>query len=80
MFLGLLLATLIHALLEIPTLAYITNNLEVHGQGYLWQNWKMIHGVVGAGLWFGGLIFGFWAGKKWWQILYVEKRYGKPRF
>jgi hypothetical protein len=79
-FLGLLLATLLHALIEIPALKLITENYEQYGDGYIWQHWRIIHDVVGACLWLGGALGGYYAGKKWWQILYIEKRYGTPRF
>jgi amino acid permease len=79
-FLGLAVSTLIHALIELPTLNLITGDFETYADSYLWRNWKMIHGVGGVLLWLAGAISGYLCGVKWWQILYVEKRYGTPRF
>ena len=78
--LGLIVATLLHALIELPTLSLITGNFEKYGNSYVWQNWRMIHGIGGAVLWLAGLVGGYWCGVKGWQILYVEKRYGTPRW
>lgn len=80
MVLGLLLATLVHAAIEIPTLRIMTGDMAQYGDGFVWRNWKMIHGVAGNALWFGGAMFGLLLGRKWWRILYVEKRYGEPRW
>lgn len=79
-FLGLLVATVLHALIELPTLSLITGNFEKYGESYLWQHWREIHGIGGAILWLSGAALGYWCGVKWWQILYVEKRYGTPRW
>lgn len=80
MVLGLLLGTLAHAGLEIPALALVTNDFERYGDSFFWRHWGLIHGWGGIVLWAIGLILGFVAGRKFWQILYVEKRYGAPRW
>lgn len=79
-FLGLLLSTLIHAVVEILILNTITGNLTQYGDSFLWQNWELIHQIGSLGLWLAGFVGGAVAGFSFWQILYVEERYGKPRF
>lgn len=79
-FLGLLLSFLVHAALEIPILSLVMGNYETYGDSYVWRNWSMIHAVGGKSLSLAGVIFGFFMGRTCWQILYVEKRYGTPRW
>lgn len=79
-FLGLLVATLIHAAIEFPLLSMMEDDLATVGTSVLLDHWSLIHGVGGKLLWLLGAIAGFVAGKKFWRILYVEKRYGTPRW
>ncbi len=78
--LGYLVSMLLHAAIEIPTLALITGEAGDYGKNMVWQNWHLIHGSVGFVLSLGGVLYGLFLGRKFWQILYVEKRYGTPRW
>ena len=78
--LGLLAATLVHAGIEIPTLYLITGDLERYGDSWVWRNWQLLHGYAGAALWLAGAGIGLWLGVRFWQILYVEKRYGEKKW
>ncbi len=80
MFLGFLVSMLVHALVEIPVLAIITADPDTMGDNFIWQNWWFFHGVGGRALSVGCILLGFFLGRKFWQILYVEKRYGTPRW
>jgi len=80
MFLGLLVSMLVHAAVEIPTLMLITADPDLLVSSYIWQHWWFFHGVGGRVLSLGFVILGFALGQKFWQILYVEKRYGTPRW
>jgi len=80
MFLGFLLSMLMHAALEYPTLMIISGDFARYQDSFVWQNWRVIHGVGGKILSLGGILLGFFLGRKFWQILYVEKRYGTPRW
>ncbi len=80
MFLGLLVSMLVHAAVEIPTLALITADPDAMATNYVWQHWRLFHGGGGKFLSVAGILFGFFMGRKCWQILYVEKRYGTPRW
>lgn len=78
--LGILLATLVHAALEMPALYIITSDFEHYQHSFVWEHWRIIHGWGGKLLWLLGALGGFIAGCKFWQILYVEKRYGTRRW
>jgi cell division protein FtsX len=79
-FLGLLISTLIHAGFEMWVLSYVTADYEAYAEVFWWQNWELAHGVVSAGLWLLGIVLGYLGGVRYWNILYVEKRYGTPKF
>lgn len=76
----LLLSLCVHIALELPTLWLITNNFAVYGDSFLWQHWKSIHAIGGALLWLIGFGGGIYGGFRYWRILYIEERYGKPRW
>jgi hypothetical protein len=78
--LGLLIATLVHAGLEILALKIITNDMATYNDGYVWQHWNLVHGSLSLVLWLLGTFGGFVLGKHFWQVLYIEQRYGKPRW
>lgn len=77
--LGVLVSTLLHAGIEIPLLAMMENQVMT-GDSFLADHWWLIHGLGGQLLWLAGAVVGFILGRKFWQILYVEKRYGIPRW
>lgn len=80
MVLGFLVATLIHGALEIPLLFWMQADLEMGQTNWLWEIWPMTHQIGGVFLWLSGTVIGFFLGKKFWRILYIEKRYGTPRW
>jgi len=65
-FLGFLLATLIHAIVELIALQLIFGN-PLNAETVWWQNWQQIHAVVGTILWIVGLVAGLLAGIYWWD-------------
>jgi len=74
-FFGVLLSFLAHAAVEIAVINLLTKDFVRYGLGLSWQTWFAVHRISTVILFFGGLIFGWWLGRKWWQIIYVEKRY-----
>lgn len=80
MFLGLLVSMLVHAAIEIPTLAIITADPDAMADNFVWRNWWLFHGIGGRVLSVAFVVLGFFLGRRFWQILYVEKRYGTPRW
>ena len=80
MLLGFLVSLLVHALVEIPTLAIITADPDAMANSFVWKNWWLFHGLGGRVLLVGFILLGWFLGCRFWQILYVEKRYGTPRW
>ena len=79
-FLGLLVATLVHGVIEAPLLWLITGDLDKWGESFVWQNWSFLHRYVGGLIWILGLCGGIYAGFRCWRIVYVERRIGKTQF
>jgi hypothetical protein len=78
-FLGLLLAALLHGMIEAPILLLITSDLDTWGDSFVWQNWAVLHRYVGGAIWVGGFIGGIYFGLKYWRIIYCEKKFGQPK-
>ncbi|MDD2753657.1 MAG: hypothetical protein PHT44_03555 [Candidatus Portnoybacteria bacterium] len=68
--LGVLLGFLLRAAIEIAALYFFIDNFD-------WPTWLLISQILTAAFSILGVIFGYWIGKRWWQIVYVEKRYAK---
>lgn len=78
--LGFLVASLVHAGIELPLLKLVISGPERYADSFWWQHWEILHGTVGLALWVAGTLIGFRLGRHFWQVLYVEERYGTPRF
>ena len=63
--LGLIVSTIIHAVVELVALDLIFGN-PAHAESVWWAEWKLIHAVGGSVLWLTGLLLGLYAGVKWW--------------
>lgn len=74
--LGVLISFLIHGILEIFVIFLLTINFRIFGLGLSWENWFFIHASATFFLLAAGIIGGYFLGRKWWRIIYVEKRYG----
>ncbi|MEM9336526.1 MAG: hypothetical protein AAGA35_01555 [Patescibacteria group bacterium] len=79
-FLGLIVSTLVHAALEMPILWLVSSDYERYANSLLWQHWELMHHTVAVGLWVMGALVGYKLGKRYWHILYVEKRYGEKKW
>ena len=80
MLLGVLIAILVYAGIEIRVLEVVSGDIMRFQESILWKFWDLMRGLFGSVLFLGGLWRGLVAGRKFWQILYVEERYGKPRW
>ena len=74
-FLGLLVATVIHAVVEMFALRIIFGNPEKYANTFWWQEWEFIHAFGSGVLWWAGLLIGFWLGFRFWRIIYIEGRH-----
>lgn len=73
MLLGLLVATLVHAVVELPFLWFISVDYETYGGSFWWRHWTELHYYGGLALWLLGLGWGIWGGFHYWRIVYIEK-------
>ncbi len=72
MVLGIIVMYVAHAGLEMATIETILNNFDAFGLS--WDQWSMIHNVTAILFLFGGALFGWWQGRYWWRVLYIEKK------
>lgn len=76
--LGILVQFLVHAIAELGMIALLLKNFNVYGLGLSWRQWFAIHEALSVVLLVLGAWWGYTAGVKFWNIIYVEKRYGWP--
>ena len=70
--LGLIVTTIMHAVIELWAIDLIFGNPERFFDTFWWQNWEIIHAVGAVSLWLVGLVGGIMAGVYWYP------RYGIP--
>ena len=80
MMLGVLVAVLMYAGIEIQVLQVLMDDMPQYQESIFWRYWDIIRSLFGGVLVSVGLWSGLIAGRSCWQILYVEERYGKPRW
>ena len=73
--LGVLLTTIIHAVLEMGYIALYVKEPVKYGLGLTWQGILWVHYVYTAALLIVGIVGGYYLGQRWWRIIYVEKRH-----
>ncbi|PIR57659.1 MAG: hypothetical protein COU71_02915 [Parcubacteria group bacterium CG10_big_fil_rev_8_21_14_0_10_38_31] len=78
-FLGILISFLIHATIEIPVINLLVSDFNTYSLGLTWGQWYLIHHAVSVILLLLGITLGYLQGKRWWRIIYIEKRYAKNR-
>lgn len=72
--LGFLLASILHAVIEIPVINLLVADFDRWSLGLTWEQWFLVHHVGAAILWIAGVLFGYKEGQYWWQVMYVEKK------
>lgn len=75
-----LLTFLLIAGLELILWKLLANNLDRYGDLYSSGDWRLYLRVITVVLLTLGVGLGIYGGLHFWQILYVEKRYGTPRW
>lgn len=73
--LGILLSFLFHVLIEIPIINLLVSDFEKYNLGLSWEQWFFAHYLFTIALFILGLGFGINCGFKWWQYIYVDKKY-----
>ncbi len=71
--LGVLLSILVHVGIESAYLAWA----ESVGQTVTWHGGCALHPVLQIGLVVLGALGGFFLGKNWWRLVYVERKWSK---
>ena len=79
-FLGILVAFIIHALVEIWYIKLLVRSFSTYGFGLSWATWFRLHWYWSVSMLLLGACLGYIKGKYWWQQIYVLKKYGKPKF
>ena len=75
--LGILVSFLVHAGIEIPVINLLIRDFDTYSLGLTWWQWQMIHDVGTVVVLILGIIIGYWQGVYWWNIMYVQKKFGK---
>ena len=73
--LGIMIGFIVHALLEIPVIYLMVSDFEKYSLGLTWSQLMTIHWVYMVVLLLIGLVVGLKLGFKWWQYIYVERKY-----
>jgi len=75
MVLGVLLTTILHAVMEIFYIGLLAENFAKYSLGLNWNAIYIIHYIFTIVLVALGIIGGYFLGQRWWQIVYIEKRH-----
>lgn len=79
-FLGALVSTILHGLVELWYIGLLNADFATYGLGWSWETWFMIHAVGSWVLLTAGIAFGFQQGVYWWRVLYGEGQLTRWRF
>ena len=76
MFLGLLLSFFAHVALEMPALSYLVEGGAHAGDApvLIWTRWQSVHEAGTVLIALAGLVGGWFLGRYWWRLVYVERR------
>ena len=66
-FLGLVLATIIHGVVELIALEIIFGNPDKYADTNWWREWDFIHQAASNFLWLVGFIVGTYFGYRYWE-------------
>lgn len=74
MFLGLMLSQFVHTGLEMLALTWLVDTGDI-----TWEAWRMLHATATVIIAVAGLVGGWFLGRHWWHVVYVEGRHFKWR-
>jgi hypothetical protein len=69
-FLGVLVSTLLHAVIELKVLHFLLTDFSQYNLGMSWSQWFTVHFWGSIVLLLLGIGIGIWQGVYWWQRLY----------
>lgn len=70
--LGILITTILHAVIEIPVIYLLVSNFEKYGLGLSWPQWYTVHHITTVILFIFGISLGAFWGFKFWNIIYEK--------
>jgi len=79
MLLGVEIMVIVHVLLESWYVSFLTASRVQPAINHVWLFSTYLPLWISALLFIGGLVGGYFLGKWWWQIVYIEKRHWRFR-
>jgi hypothetical protein len=70
--LGVLVSFLIHGVLEISVVHFLTTEFSTYNLGLSWSQWFAVHRWGSWLLLIIGIGVGLWQGVYWWEVLYEK--------
>jgi hypothetical protein len=72
--LGILLSTILHAVIEIPIINLLVSDFQRYSLGLSWDQWYLIHYIGTIILLILGIVFGLFCGFKFWHKIYEKNK------
>jgi hypothetical protein len=73
--LGVLVGFILHALIEIPAIYFMIGDFGQRDLNLDWSQLMLVHYIFTGLFLVGGLTAGIASGSRWWQYIYVERKY-----
>lgn len=70
-----LLSLILHVLIELPIIYLMVGDMDKWSLGLTWDQLMLVHWTFTITLLLLGIVFGVIVGKKWWQYIYIDKKY-----
>lgn len=70
-----LIAFILHVVIEVPIIYFMIRDFDKYSFGLSWDQLMQAHYTFAVILVLAGGIFGIWCGLKWWDYIYVQRRY-----
>lgn len=80
MLLGALVSVIVHGILEWTYVLHLRKDYAFWSFGFSYRDLVWVHNFLSVDLLTVGLFLGWLGGRYFWRILYVEHRYGVPRW
>jgi len=74
-----LLSFVVHAIIEIGTISLLTKDFQKYGLGLSWADWFAVHYAGTIILLILAVVAGYFIGQRWWNYIYVQKKY-RPKW
>ena len=73
---ALLISTLIHGFVEKFYIDLLLNDFDTWSFGMTWNTLNKVHTIFTSLMLLAGVIVGYVLGKRWWRIVYIERKKG----